>query len=218
MKTFSLADLQNMEQRFRSTLMNSISGFKSLQMVGTINQRAITNIALFNSIFHVGANPPFIGMVVRPEGDQHETLKNILEVGVYTLNNVTEEYYIAAHQTSARYLTGESEFTECGFTEEYIDGFKAPFVKESNIKLGLALAEIIPFKKNGTTIVIGEVKHLMVDEQFIYADGYVDLAEAKSVTVAGLDAYHQTQLLGRLAYAKRGKQPEFLNVNKVTIS
>lgn len=218
MKTFSAADLLNMEQRFRSTLMNSISGFKSLQMVGTINQRAITNIALFNSIFHVGAHPPFIGMVVRPEGEQHETLKNILELSVYTLNNVTEEHYIAAHQTSARYLAGESEFNECGFTEEYIDGFKAPFVKESSIKLGLELAKVIPFEKNGTTILIGEVKHLMLEEQFICADGYVDLVKAKSVTVAGLDAYHQTQLLGRLAYAKRGKQPEFLNVNKITIS
>ncbi|MBD3750263.1 MAG: flavin reductase [Sphingobacteriales bacterium] len=214
MKSFNSADLQNMEQRFRSTLINSISGFKSLQMVGTINQRAITNIALFNSIFHVGSHPPFIGMVVRPEGDQHETLKNILELGVYTLNNVNEDNYIAAHQTSARYLTGESEFTECGFTEEYVDDFKAPFVKESNIKLGLELVETIPFPKNGTTIIIGEVKHIILDEQFICADGYVDLAEAKSVTVAGLDAYHQTQLLGRLAYAKRGKQPEFLNVNE----
>ena len=202
MKQFDLADVLAFEQRYRTTFMNSISGFKSLQMVATANKNKVSNLALFSSIFHVGANPPYIGMVFRPDGAEHETLANILESGVYTLNNVKTDFYEAAHQTSARYPSGESEFKHCGFTEEYIADFNAPFVKESNIKLGLALKEVIPVTINNTKIVIGEVQHILLDEELMSGDGYVDLAKAQSTTVVGLDAYYRTALLGRLKYAK----------------
>jgi flavin reductase (DIM6/NTAB) family NADH-FMN oxidoreductase RutF len=192
--------------------MNSISGFKSLQLVGTKNKDETTNLAIFNSIFHVGASPPYIGFVVRPDGNQHETLSNILDTKYYTLNNVIESNFIAAHQTSARYLDGQSEFKECGFTEEYIEGFNAPFVKEANIKIGLEFKEFLPFLLNRTKIVIGEVKHILIDEDLVNDDGFVDLAKAGSVTSVGLDAYYTVKELGRLSYAKPEKQPEFLNV------
>jgi flavin reductase (DIM6/NTAB) family NADH-FMN oxidoreductase RutF len=215
MRTISLSEILQMEQHFRSTLINSMSGFKSLQMVGTINSEGNTNLALFSSIFHVGANPPYLGMVVRPDGNQHETIQNIMDNKVYTLNNVISEKYKEAHQTSARYLAGQSEFIACGFTEEYIDGFLAPFVKESNVKIGLEFKEYLPFLLNKTKIVIGEIKHILIDENLIGVDGFVDLNKANSVTSAGLDAYYTVNPLARLSYAKPGKQVEELNVSKV---
>jgi len=202
MKQITQHDILAMEPRFRTTFINSISGFKSLQMVATINQNGVSNIGLFNSIFHVGANPGYIGMVFRPDGPEHETLSNILKSGFYTLNNVLESNFKSAHQTSARYLAGVSEFAACGFTEEYIADFAAPFIKESTIKIGLSLIEVLPIKINDTKILIGEVKHILIKEEFIAADGYIDLAKAGSTTVAGLDAYHAANLLGRLPYAK----------------
>ena len=212
MKQITLAEIMKMERLYRSTFMNSISGFKSLQLVGTKNKNAVTNLAIFNSIFHVGASPPYIGFVVRPDANQHETMSNILETKHYTLNNVIESNFIAAHQTSARYLEGQSEFSECGFTEDYITGFNAPFVKEANIKIGLEFKEFLPFLLNRTKIVIGEVKYVLIDEDLVNEDGFVDLTKAGSVTSAGLDAYYTTKELGRLSYAKPEKQPEFLNV------
>lgn len=212
MKHITSEDILSMEQRYKTTFMNSVSGFKSLQMVATINKQGQNNIALFNSIFHVGANPPYIGMVVRPDAEEHETLINIQETGFYTLNNVKDSFYERAHQTSARYKAGESEFDKCGFSEEFIDDIRAPFVKESNIKLGLGLKEIIPLRFNGTKIIIGEVKCILVDENIIKKDGYIDLEKAGSVTVAGLDAYHSTSLLSRLSYAKPEKHPEKIDV------
>ena len=215
MRTISLSEILQMEQHFRSTFINSMSGFKSLQMVGTINSEGNTNLALFSSIFHVGANLPYLGMVVRPDGNQHETIQNIMDNKVYTLNNVISKKYKEAHQTSARYLAGQSEFTACGFTEEYIDDFVAPFVKESNVKIGLEFKEYLPFLLNKTKIVIGEIKHILIDENLIGVDGFVDLNKANSVTSAGLDAYYTVNPLARLSYAKPGKQVEELNVSKV---
>ncbi|OAQ41675.1 hypothetical protein A5893_00760 [Pedobacter psychrophilus] len=213
MRQIDSAEILQMEQRFRTIFINSISGFKSLQMVGTINNGGNTNLALFSSIFHVGANPPYLGMVVRPDGNEHETIQNIMFNNVYTLNNVISNNYKNAHQTSARYLAGESEFSACDFTEEYIEGFAAPFVKESNIKIGLEFKEYLPFLLNKTKIVIGEIKHILIDDDLIGGDGFVDLNMANAVTSAGLDAYYTTNPLARLSYAKPGKQVEELNVN-----
>jgi flavin reductase (DIM6/NTAB) family NADH-FMN oxidoreductase RutF len=213
MKQYTADDIIAMEQRFRTTFINSISGFKSLQLVGSVNDVGLTNLAIFSSIFHVGANPPYLGFVVRPDGNQHETMSNILINKQYTFNNVLDINFKAAHQTSARYLAGQSEFNACGFTEEYIEGFKAPFVKEASVKIGLEFKEFLPFLLNKTKIVIGEVKHILIDEALLSADGFVDLQKAGSVTSAGLDAYYNTNFLGRLSYAKPEKHAEFLNDN-----
>ena len=212
MKKFNSADFAGMEKQFLTTFINSISGFKSLQMVGTKSEKGTANLAVFNSIFHVGANPPYLGLVVRPDGNEHETLQNILQTKNYTINNVLESNFMAAHQTSARYLAGQSEFEACGFTEEYVAGFSAPFVKESNVKIGLEFKEFLPFLLNRTKIVIGEIKYILINEDLVEPDGFVDLFKANSVTSAGLDAYYTTNPLGRLTYAKPEKQPQFLNV------
>jgi flavin reductase (DIM6/NTAB) family NADH-FMN oxidoreductase RutF len=149
-------------------------------------------------------------LAVRPDGPEHDTLKNILGQEYYTLNNVKEAFYKQAHQTSARYFSGESEFKACGFNEEYIADFPVPFVKESSIQIGLKLKEIIPVKTNGTTIVIGEIVLIRIDEKYLLDDGMVDLEAVGSITVAGLDSYHRTQKIGRLAYAKPGIEPKEL--------
>jgi len=207
MITFTSQEIAEQEKRYRTNFINSLSGFKSLQLLGTKNQDGVTNLAIFNSIFHLGANPPYLGLVVRPDGPEHDTLKNILGQEHYTLNNVKEEFYQQAHQTSARYVSGESEFTACGLKEEYIADFPVPFVKESSIQIGLKLKEVIPVKANGTTIVIGEIVLIRLDEKYLLNDGMVDLEAAGSITVAGLDSYHRTQKIGRLAYAKPGIAP-----------
>lgn len=202
MITFASSALAEQDKRFRTNFINSLSGFKSLQLLSTVNEKGVSNLALFNSIFHVGANPPYLGLVVRPDGPEHDTLKNILKQEYYTLNNVLEKFYQQAHQTSARYVSGESEFTACGFNEEYMVDFPVPFVKESSIQIGLKLKEVIPVKTNGTTIVIGEIVLIRMDEKYLLSDGTVDLEAAGSITVAGLDSYHRTQKIARLAYAK----------------
>jgi flavin reductase (DIM6/NTAB) family NADH-FMN oxidoreductase RutF len=195
-------DISELEQRYRANFINSIEGFKALNLVGTINKEGITNLAPFNSIFHVGANPPLVGMVSRPDSVDRHTLENIKSSGQFTLNHVNESIYKLAHQTSARYAAHVSEFYAVGLIPQYISGFAAPFVKESNIKIGLELREIMPIELNGTIIVIGEIVQIELENNLIADDGFVDIQQHGSITVAGLDAYYTTSLLERLPYAK----------------
>lgn len=212
MKQINRNEISEMEKRYRATFINSLPGFKNLLMVGTSSNDGITNIGLFNSVFHVGANPPLLGMVFRPDTPDHDTFDNIMETGQYTLNNVMPEFYLEAHQTSASYPSGVSEFLSCGFTKFYIAQFKAPFVESSSIKIGLEFRECIDIAINDTKIVIGEIIHILIDEQFIGKDGYVDHIKAKTIAVAGLDCYFTCDTLGRLSYAKPGQIPTKLKV------
>ncbi|MEZ4904245.1 MAG: flavin reductase [Spirosomataceae bacterium] len=138
---FSQTDIQNMEQRHRAAFINSLGGFKSVNLVGTKNNAGQTNLAIFNSIVHIGANPPLIGLVVRPDSAERHTLENILETSFYTLNHLNEDIYDKAHQTSARYPRAVSEFEAVRLTPSYQNDFFAPFVKESYIQIGVKLRE-----------------------------------------------------------------------------
>lgn len=215
--TITNEDILGFEKFYRTTLINSAPGFKNLQMVGTCSAHGISNLALFNSVFHVGSNPPLLGMMCRPEGAGNDTLNNIKATGQYTLNNVLEPWYKNAHQTSANFGVSESEFEHCGFQRHYVNGFKAPFVAESNVKIGLELCEITEVMKNNAIIVIGEIKYLILDDRFLAEDGFIDHEKAGTLAGSGLDSYYSTQGLGRLSYPKPGKQPCVINVDQSTL-
>jgi flavin reductase (DIM6/NTAB) family NADH-FMN oxidoreductase RutF len=203
--------IAKMEKHYRISLINSLVGFRSLNLLGTASNDGITNLCVISSAFHLGSNPPLLGLVIRPERDHNDTLKNIKATGQYTLNNVLPEWYPLAHQTSASYPSGVSEFDVCGFKKQYIKGFKAPFVGQSTIGIGLELREILDIEANGTTIVIGEIVQILTNDALISEDGTVDHIKAETMTVAGLDAYFIAKPVGRLAYAKPGVEPHFLN-------
>ncbi len=206
----SSEELQQLDIRYRATLINSLPGYKCLHLVGTLNDNGHSNLGLFNSIFHLGASPALLGMVFRPQSEDHDTLSNIKRNGFYTFNNVLSSFYKQAHHTSARFPSGVSEFVECGLTEFFLPDFDAPFVAESSVKIAVELKEIMPINLNNTTIVIGEVKYILLAPHLVASDGYVDHQAAQTVTVAGLDSYFEAKPLGRLTYAKPDTIPSHL--------
>ncbi len=196
----SFHDFNSLEKIFRTNLINSFTGFKSLNLIGTESISGISNLALFSQVIHVGANPPYVGVLFRPNSVPRHTLENIIETGFFTINHVKESFLVSAHQTSARWDI--SEFEALDIEKEYKEGFYAPFVKESNIKAACELNERIDIKSNGTHFIVGEIKRLYIPENTVSQDGYIDIEKAGSLTVSGLDNYHKTESIVRLPYAK----------------
>lgn len=207
-KTIQLSDLSAMEQRFRATFINSLGGFKSLALIGTKSKSGQTNLAVFNSLFHLGANPAMFGFIVRPDSVDRHTLTNIRETGFFTVNHVNESIYKKAHQTSARYSESISEFDATHLTELYENNFHAPFVAESNVRIAAQFTGDVSIEENGTIMVIAKHLSISIPENSIGSDGFVDLNAAGTITCAGLDAYYRTELIGRLSYAKPDRLPE----------
>lgn len=195
-------ELESMEQRFRAQFINSLSGFKSANLIGSVDAQGQTNLAIMSSAFHLGAAPALMGLIVRPDVAERHTLDNIRDTGVYTINHVNSEIYTKAHQTSARYPRSVCEFDEVNLTREFIADFKAPAVKESRVKLGLELREEQFMQINGTHLLIGEITWVDLPLEIVADDGYVDITQANTVGLSGLDAYCDVNILQRLPYAK----------------
>lgn len=198
-------DIIKFERRFRGNFINSLGGFKSGVLVGTKSLLGNENLAIFSSIFHVGANPAICGMVVRPNEEKQNTLGNIVSNKFYSINHILPNFYKKAHQTSAKYDEGLSEFEQIGLTAEYLDGYNVPLVKESKIKFLCELVQKIDIEINGTFLLLGKIRSVIVPKEFIKEDGYIDLEAAKTITLSGLDAYHTTTKLSRLSYAQPNK-------------
>ncbi|MGB0525142.1 MAG: flavin reductase, partial [Flammeovirgaceae bacterium] len=133
----------------------------------------------------------------------HHTLENILATNYYTLNHINPSIYEKAHHTSARYPREQSEFEATELTPHYEQDFAAPYVQESILKIGLKLEEHTTLAINDTVLVIGSIQQVILENELVLQeDGFLDLELAQTVTSSGLDSYHTTQKLGRLAYAK----------------
>jgi flavin reductase (DIM6/NTAB) family NADH-FMN oxidoreductase RutF len=196
------------EKLYRTNLFNSLSGFKSANLIGTISKEGKTNLAIFSSVIHVGANPPLMGLLLRPVSVERHTYSNIKETGFFTINQIHKDIFKQAHQTSARYDKDVSEFDACGFTYEYSAAVKAPYVKESKIKIGLKFLEEHEIKSNETIFIAGEIIEVIVPDEVITNEGYVDIEKAGTITISGLDSYHETKRIARLSYAKPGSEPK----------
>ena len=61
MGDWSAQELEALPTRFRGNLINGIAGFKPALLVGTADAQGQTNLALFSSVFHIGANPTSTG-------------------------------------------------------------------------------------------------------------------------------------------------------------
>ncbi len=200
---FSKDRIAALEKHTRTHFINSLSGFKSANLIGTQDEQGNTNLAIVSSVIHLGAHPPLVGMIMRPHSVPRHTFENILQTGVYTINQVNKSIYKQAHQTSARYDKDESEFEETGLTPEYLNEFSAPFVKESRLKYSVKFVESKHLEINGTELVIGEIVDVYLDETALQSDGFLDLQAIDTVAVTGLDSYHTANKLTRLPYAKK---------------
>ena len=200
--TLSNAQIMDMEQRKRAQLINSISGFRSVALIGTTDTKGQTNLAIFSSIVHIGSNPPLLSFIMRPDSVERHTLTNILETGFYTINHINAGIYEKAHQTSARYPKNVSEFDATGLTPAFKNDFVAPFVAESHIQIGMEFKERINISINQTSMIIGEIKFVHYPTNCLLDDGFVDIEKAGTITSSGVDSYHTTQLLQKLEYAK----------------
>lgn len=198
-------ELMQLDGRYRANLINKIAGYKTANLIGTRSGSGQENLAVFNSVVHIGANPPYLGFILRPTTVERHTYENLKETGCYTINQITGRIHRQAHMTSAKFPRGVSEFETCGLKPSYLKGFSPPFVAESAIKIGLQLEEVCRIKSNDTRLVVGKVIHLILPDGALGEDGDLALESLDTVAIGGLDTYYRGVKLGRYGYARPGE-------------
>lgn len=203
-------NIKELDKIKRLNIVNSIIGIKPGNLIGTQNSKGNTNLAIFSSVLHLGSNPALLGFILRPftEVPRH-TYQNILETGIYTINHIHTSFVQQAHFTSAKFEKSLSEFDVCGLHTQYISHFDAPFVKESKIKMGMKYLETIPIPRNNTNIVIGQIEHILINKDIVSKEGYVNLDEAGSTGIGGLNSYYKLDKITTFPYARKEEVPNF---------
>jgi flavin reductase (DIM6/NTAB) family NADH-FMN oxidoreductase RutF len=207
---FTRDHINDLEKIKKINLINSCSGYKSANLIGTISKEGITNVAVFSSVTHLGSNPPTLGFILRPTTVPRDTYKNILESGVFTINHIFEDIIEDAHHTSAKYEEAISEFDITALEDEYHNDCIAPFVKGSPVQMEMKFIEEYHIKSNNVIHIISEIKNLYVKDDILNDDGFLDLAKGKVAAINGLDAYAIANGNTRFNY----QRPKKLNTMK----
>ncbi|SIN69415.1 flavin reductase family protein [Algoriphagus halophilus] len=202
-------ELDQMDRKYRLNLINSISGIKPANLIGTKSVDDQENVAIFSSVVHLGSSPAQLGFIMRPQTEiPRDTYPNIMETGYYTINHISESFIKKAHFTSAKLGRGESEFDRMKLQQEYIGDFFAPFVKESPVKIGMKHLESIPLP-NGCIFVIGLVELIVMPDEIINSLGQMDLSSYMGVGISGLNTYYGLNMLDSFPYVRENEIPEF---------
>ncbi len=199
---YSRTDIDQMDKIFRLNLINSCTGYKSANLIGTQSAEGKTNLAVFSSITHLGSNPPLIGFVLRPTTVPRDSYRNIKSSSFFTVNHIHYSTVADAHHTSAKYPEDVSEFSKTDFEAEYLDDFEAPFVKNAKVRLACRFLNEYPIKENNTLLLVSDILAIHVEDGIMESDGWLNLQQAGSVTINGLDGYAKAELIERFPYAK----------------
>ena len=201
--------LAELERHYKLNLINSISGIKPANLVGTVSKDGQENVAIFSSVVHIGSNPPQLGIIFRPHEEiPRDTYRNILETGYYTINHVTTSIIKKAHYTSAKLKPDESEFERMKLSSEKIADFYSPFVGECSIKMGMKYVESVPLS-NGCVFVIGTVELLVVPDEAVNELGQIDLEISESAGISGLNTYYDFVKKDSFPYVRSNEIPNF---------
>ena len=195
-----------MEKLYRINLINSCSGYKSANLLGTKSKKGETNVAVFSSVTHLGSNPPLLGFVTRPDVVPRNTYENIKETGVFTINHIHQSITKDAHHTSAKYPKEISEFDQTDLKTEYKNDFFAPYVKDCSVQIGMHYVNEYLIEENNTILIVAKIEHLHINDKILEDDGFINLAKAQTATINGLDGYAIPQQHMRYPY-QRPKKP-----------
>ena len=119
MKHYSKKDINEMNRIYRLNLINSCTGYKSANLIGTISTNKIYNVAVFSSITHLGSDPALLTFIVRPTTVPRDTYKNIIDTKQFTVNHINVDDIEDAHHTSSRYPEMISEFDMTKLEKEF---------------------------------------------------------------------------------------------------
>ena len=202
MQFFNQEDIYNLNKIFRINLINSCSGFKSANLLGTISEEGVTNVAVFSSVTHLGSSPPTLGFILRPTTVPRNTHKNIKDLGYFTINHIWEDVIEDAHHTSAKYPDEISEFEMTDLEPEFKGNFKAPFVKGAPVQMSMKFIEEIYVPSNDVMLIVSQIQELYIEDKLLEDDGLINLSKGNVATINGLDTYAIPKVKKQLTYQR----------------
>ena len=205
MRQFLEKDLEGLDKIYRLNLINSCTGYKSANLIGTRSAKGQNNLAVFNSVMHLGSQPALIGFILRPLTVPRHTYSNLKATGYFSINHISQNQIEEAHHTSAKYPEEVSEFDQTELDVENKLSQEIPFVKDAPVQLACQYINEYLIEENDTILIVGKILALYVQENMLAEDGWIRLDQGNVVSINGLDGYALPKLLDRFPHARPKK-------------
>lgn len=193
----SIDVLEQQIKPYQIEFVNSLVGFKPLNLLGTKDKNGVENLAMVSTLTHLSSSPPLFGIVLRVHHTPRHSYLNIQEMAYFSLNAVSEKHISRAHQTSGHYGRDVSEFAACGLEAEYSDHFSAPYVSGSPIRLGMKYIDEYRIPGAKVVMLVGELTEYWVDTGLVKSNGSIQLDQAEVVAGSGCSSYYRPVFLER---------------------
>lgn len=178
-------------QRFVTAEIDAVDAYKLLSglvvprpigWIGTRSTDGINNLAPYSFFNGVAASPPTV--MFAPTGQpsaRKDTLTNVRDTGVFTVNIVNYELGPAMNETSGSHAADVDEFEVAGLTVREAEAIDAPSVAEAPATFECKVIEIVDIGQApmGSSVVFGEVLAFNVADR---------LLDGTRVDQIGLDA------------------------------
>lgn len=174
-------DLEDIEPRkvYRTLLASVVP--RPIGWISSRDTEGRANLAPF-SFFNVACvDPPMIHISpgMYEDGLPKDTARNIQATGEFVHNMVTEETLHRMHCSSERVPTEESEFDTCGIEKAPSETVSPPRVRDSVASFECSLHSSLDLGSH--TLIIGQIKHMMVDESILNLEGEIDINKLDAI-------------------------------------
>jgi flavin reductase (DIM6/NTAB) family NADH-FMN oxidoreductase RutF len=153
----------------------------------TTKADGVVNAAPFSWYQSVCADPPIVALAIADQdGHLKDTARNILITGEFVINAVTAELAQTMVATSATYAPTQSEIEALSIATTPSAVVAPPRIAASPFHLECRLhSQQRLGREHATTLILGEVVHIAVDDAVLDARGNIDITRCPLVARLG---------------------------------
>ncbi|WP_417268365.1 flavin reductase family protein [Celeribacter baekdonensis] len=204
-------DMTSLEARKRYKLLSSLVVPRPIAWVSTLSPNGVVNLAPYSFFNVMGHDPAVValGILEHPEKSLKDTVRNITEIGRFTVNLVTEELAPLMNQTATDlpYAQSEADMAAVALCPAATNG--VPGIASSPVRLECQLMQIISTRTQ-QKIVLGEILSLYVQDELMIdpSTATIDLdAYAPIARMGGAGLYCRTMDRFNISRADSQTQP-----------
>ncbi|NJN15920.1 MAG: flavin reductase family protein [Oscillochloris sp.] len=185
---------QTLDQREVYKLLIGCVVPRPIAWVSTSDEAGNYNLAPYSFFNAAGSNPPTLTIAINysaAKSGRKDTLHNILTLGEFVINIVSEETAAAMNETSADVPADVDEFALAGLTPAPSRAVRPPRVAESPVSFECTLHTSVPVGEGpgSSTIVIGIVRHIYLRDDLLNERGYVQIDRLRPIGRLAGSAY-----------------------------
>lgn len=177
---------------FKRSIFNAIVAPRPIGWISSMGADGSVNLAPFSQFNLVSTAPPVVMFACNtPAGrDEKDTVANVRATGEFVVNLVSWNLREAMNITSTPLPRGGDEFVLAGLSKAPCHKVKPPRVEASPANLECRVLRIIEIEpefpgETASTVVMGRVLGLHIQEGYLDSEGRFDTVKAQPTTRLG---------------------------------